>query len=78
MSKKDWYKLTFEIDSNSEEILIWKFNDIGIFSYSFEYLLKTADKKNVNIWLPIADWDEIARNDLEFIISEFLNINDFD
>ena len=39
--------------------------------------MKTAYKKKVNIWLPIADWDEIARNDLEFIISELLNINDF-
>ena len=77
MEKKDWYKLTFQIDSNSEEILIWKFNDMGIFSYSFEYLLKTADKKKVNIWLPIADWDEILRNNLEFIIRELLNINDF-
>jgi len=77
MAKKDWYKLTFQIDSNSEEILIWKFNDMGILSYSFEYLLTTADKKKVNIWLPIADWDELSRNNLEFIISELLNINDF-
>ena len=77
MAKKDWYKLTFEIDSNSEEILIWKFNDIGIFSYSFEYLLKTEDKKKVNLWLPLLAWDEISRNNLEFIISELLNINDF-
>ncbi len=77
MAKKDWYKLSFEIGSNSEEILIWKLNDLGIFSYSFEYLLKTLDRKKVNIWLPIADWDEIARNNLEFIISELLNINDF-
>ena len=77
MEKKDWYKLTFQIDSNSEEILIWKLNDMGILSYSFEYLLTTADKKKVNIWLPIADWDELSRNNLEFIISELLNINDF-
>ena len=77
MAKKDWYKLTFEIDSNSEEILIWKFNDIGIFSYSFEYLLKTEDKKKVNLWLPLLAWDEISRNNLEFIISELLNINHF-
>ena len=77
MAKKDWYKLTFQIDSNSEEILIWKFNDMGILSYSFEYLLTTADKKKVNIWLPIADWDDLSRNNLEFIISELLNINDF-
>ena len=77
MAKKDWYKLTFEIDSNSEEILIWKFNDIGIFSYSFEYLLKTEHKKKVNLWLPLLAWDEISRNNLEFIISELLNINHF-
>ncbi len=77
MVKKDWYKLTFDIESDSEEILIWKLNDIGIFSYSFEYLLKTAYTKKANIWLPIADWDAIARNNLEFIISDLLNRNDF-
>ena len=45
MSTKDWYKLTFQIDSISEEIIIWKLNDLGIFSYSFEYFFKTEKKK---------------------------------
>ena len=41
---KDWYKLTFQIDSDLEEIIIWKLNDLGIFSYAFEILLKKKRK----------------------------------
>ena len=40
MANKDWYKLTFQIDSDLEDIIIWKLNEKGIFSYSFEYLIK--------------------------------------
>jgi len=43
---KDWYKLTFLIESDSEEIIIWKLNELGIFSFSFEYLIKNANKKD--------------------------------
>ena len=39
METKDWYKLTFLIESDSEEIIIWKLNKLGIFSFSFEYLI---------------------------------------
>jgi len=46
---KDWYKLTFLIESDSEEIIIWKLNELGIFSFSFEYLIKNENKKEVNI-----------------------------
>ncbi len=76
MAIKDWYKLTFQIESNLEEIIIWKLNEIGIFSFSFEYLLKTENTKEVNIWLPIDEWEESSRNDFEKIISELLNINE--
>jgi len=48
METKDWYKLTFLIDSDSEEIVIWKLNELGIFSFSFEYLIKNANKKEVS------------------------------
>jgi len=75
MKKKDWYKLTFLIDSDSDELIIWKLNELGIFSYSFEYLLKTQNKKNVNIWLPISDWDKVSRNNLETIFTKLLNID---
>jgi len=72
----DWYKLTFYIESDLEEIIIWKLNELGIFSFSLEYLIKIANKKEVNIWLPIAEWDDSSRSDFEKIISKLLNIKD--
>jgi len=42
MAIKDWYKLTFLIESDLEEIIIWKLNELGIFSFSFEYLIKNG------------------------------------
>ncbi len=74
MAIKDWYKLTFLIDSDSEEIIIWKLNELGIFSFSFEYLIKNENKKEVNIWLPVDDWSESSRRGFEKIISKLLNI----
>jgi ribosomal protein L11 methyltransferase len=76
MAIKDWYKLTFLIESDSEEIIIWKLNELGIFSFSFEYLIKNENKKEVNIWLPIDDWGESSRSGFEKIICKLLNIND--
>ena len=75
METKDWYKLTFLIDSDSEEIIIWKLNELGIFSFSFEYLIKNENKKKVNIWLPVDGWVESSRYGFEKIISKLLNIN---
>ena len=75
MAIKDWYKLTFLIESDSEEIIIWKLNELGIFSFSFEYLIKNENKKEVNIWLPVDDWGESSKCDFEKIISKLLNIN---
>jgi len=75
MATKDWYKLTFLIESDSEEIIIWKLNELGIFSFSFEYLIKNENKKEVNIWLPVDDWGESSRCDFEKIISKLLKIN---
>ena len=74
MAIKDWYKLTFQIESDLEDIIIWKLNEIGIFSFSFEYLKKTGNKKEVNIWIPIDEWDESSRSNLEKIVSKLLNI----
>jgi len=75
MAIKDWYKLTFQIESDLEEIIIWKLNELGIFSFSFEYLIKNENKKEVNIWLPVDDWGESSRCIFEKIISKLLNIN---
>ena len=76
MKSKDWYKLTFLIESNLEEIIFWKLNELGISSFSFEYLMKTQNKKEVNIWFPIEKWDASSRSDFEKIICKLLKIND--
>ena len=76
MAIKDWYKLTFQIKSDFEEIIIWKLNELGIFSFSFEYLIKTENNKEVNIWLPINEWDKSSRSDFENIILTLLGIHD--
>jgi len=76
MAVRDWYKLSFLIESDSEEIIIWKLNELGIFSFSFEYLIKNENKKEVNIWLPIDDWGKSSRSGFEKIISKLLNIDD--
>jgi len=73
---KDWYKLTFLIESDLEEIIIWKLNELGILSFSFEYLIKNENKKKVNIWLPIDEWGKSSKSSFEKIISKLLNIND--
>ena len=76
MAIKDWYKLKFQIESNSEEIIIWKLNELGIFSFSFEYLIKTKNIKEVNIWLPVSEWEESSRINFEKIICKLLNTYD--
>ncbi len=75
METKDWYKLTFLIESDLEDIIIWKLYELGISSFSFEYLKKIENKKEVNIWLPINEWDNDSRSDFEKIISKLLNID---
>ena len=40
MEKNNWYEFSFEIDTNLEEIIIWKLNDLGISSFAFNILKK--------------------------------------
>ncbi len=75
MEINNWYKLSFEIEANLEEIIIWKLNELEIFSYAFEILLNNKNKKIVIIWLPTLNWPESLRVKLENNIKEVLNKN---
>ena len=75
MEIKNWYKLTFEIETDLEEIIIWKLNDLGIYSYAFEILLNNKSKKKVIIWLPTSNWPEGLRIKLERKIKGVLDKN---
>ena len=73
-----WYKLTFEIEADLEEIIIWKLNDLGIFSYAFEIVLNKKNTKKVIIWLPNLNWPESLRIKLERNIKELLHKNNYE
>ncbi len=73
MEINNWYKLTFEIEANLEEVIIWKLNDLGIFSYAFEIFLFNKNKKKAIIWLPTLNWPESLRIKLEKNIKEVLD-----
>ena len=75
MAIKDWYKLTFHIESDLEEIIIWKLNDLGIFSYAFEILLNKKNKKKVMIWLPSSNWSKSSIKKFEIKIKKVLDKN---
>ena len=77
MEIKNWYELTFEIETNLEEIIIWKLNDLGISSYAFEILLNNKSNKKVIIWLPILNWPESLRIKLVRNIKEVLDKNNY-
>ena len=77
MEIKNWYELTFEIETNLEEIIIWKLNDLGISSYAFEILLNNKNNKKVIIWLPILNWPESLRIKLVRNIKEVLDKNNY-
>ena len=77
MEINNWYKLTFEIETNLEEIIIWKLNDLGISSYAFEISLNNRNNKKVIIWLPILNWPESLRIKLVRNIKEVLDKNNY-
>ena len=77
MEIKNWYELTFEIETNLEEIIIWKLNDLGIYSYAFEILLNNKNNKKVIIWLPYLNWSESLRIKLIKNIEEVLDKNNY-
>ena len=77
MEIKKWYELTFEIETNLEEIIIWKLNDLGISSYAFEILLNNKNNKKVIIWLPNLNWSESLRIKLVRNIKEVLDKNNY-
>ena len=77
MEIKNWFELTFEIETNLEEIIIWKLNDLGISSYAFEILLNNKNNKKVIIWLPNLNWSESLRIKLIRNIKEILDKNNY-
>ena len=65
MTNKAWWRLSIEINNNIEELIIWKLNQLEIFSYAFDYLNKDKNKSILFIWLPSFYWKKHKREKLE-------------
>ena len=77
MSNKSLWRLTLEIDHNFEDIIIWKLDDLGIFSYAINYIENKEELKQILIWLPKSDWDQKKKEELEIIFRNFFNYNGY-
>ena len=76
MENKNWYELKFKIHISLEEIIVWKLNDLGIFSFAFQSSVNCETAKEVLIWLPLSNWNKKERIKLENKIGKLLNKND--
>jgi len=77
---KSWWRFFIEINKNIEDLMIWKLNQLEIFSYAFESSNKSKNISKLLIWLPAFYWDKNKREKLEetlkdLIIENGQNIN---
>ena len=75
MINKKWWKLTFQLGKEIEELILWKLHELRIFSFAFNYSKEEQKKLLLEIWLPKENWDQKARNNLQEKLSVFLRQN---
>ena len=80
MKNKGWWRFSLEITKNIEDLIIWKLNQLAIFSYAFDYSVKDKNIAKLLVWLPAVAWKRNKREKLEeklkcLLIDNSLNIN---
>ena len=51
MGLRKWAKLTFQIEKNLEDLIIWKLTELKIVSFAFNCLVNKKNSLSVDIWL---------------------------
>ena len=62
---KGWWRFFIEINKNMEDILIWKLNQLEIYSYAFDCSNKDKNLSKLLIWLPAFYWKKIKEKNLK-------------
>ncbi len=75
MAKRQWLKLTFEIEKNLEDLIIWKLSKLGILSFAFNYLKTKENFLGVEIWLLESKCTIQFKEKLETIFKKLINEN---
>ena len=76
MKNKSWWRFVIEIDKNIEDLIIWKLNQLEIFSYAFDCSNKDKNISKLLIWLPQFYWKKSKREKLEENLKSLLREND--
>ena len=69
---KVWWKLSFELEKELEDLIIWKLHELKIFSFAFNSKIAEKEKFLLEIWLPKENWNKEKRILLEVKLSDFL------
>ncbi len=72
---KGWWRLLMELNQNQEDLLIWKLNQLDIFSYAFDYTKRNKNKIILLVWLPELNWTKTERDKLENKLKKTLRDN---
>ena len=75
MINKGWWRFFIEINKNIEDLIIWKLNQLEIYSFAFDYSYKDKNISKLNIWLPEISWGKNKRDKLEEKLKNLLNEN---
>jgi len=80
MKNKGWWRFSLEINKNIEDLMIWKLNQLEIFSYAFEHSNIDKNISKLLLWLPAVYWIKNKREKLEeklryLLIEDGLSIN---
>jgi len=75
MTNKGWWRFFIEINKNMEDILIWKLNQLEIYSYAFDCSNKDKNLSKLLIWLPAFYWKKNNREKLEETLKYLLRVN---
>ena len=75
MMNKGWWRFFVEINKNIEDLIIWKLNQLEIFSYAFDCSNKDKNISKLLIWLPAIYWKKNKREKFEETLINLLRNN---
>jgi len=75
MKNKGWWRFFIEINKNVEDLIIWKLNQMEIFSYAFDCSDKEKNISKLLVWVPEFYWKKNKREKLEETLKHLLSDN---
>ena len=76
MINKGWWRFFTEINKNIEDLIIWKLNQLEIYSFAFDCSNKDKNIIKLIVWLPAFYWEKNKREKLEETLKSLLHEND--